>query len=378
GLTLARLEIQRGQIGQATMRLDSLTARYGERAEILAARAELAETRGAWRQAADNFRRAGALDRDNEFYADAARRMGQQGAPFVRADTDVVKVRNADRQVITVGQGQAAIGRMTDAGAIVETRRLDTDAALRPDGTSRAAHLDRQRAEVYVSHSFDAGGTLRGALLANSEGTPGAAVSYAWRDARQETRIGATYHRSYWELVSGIVNDGRHDNVELQHERQLGDGWSGGLGLRYNRYGIDGDDDVTRSAGLTGSLRKAFTINGLDLSAGYGLDGEYIDSQQSYRAADGTLFRPLDIATREIHSLDLAVTETLADWLRMDLYGGYAYDRYNEGGPFVGGSLTLVGLEQFEAGLRASRAKALSRGSNDDVTRAGAYAQWRF
>src|SRR3546814_5302698 len=118
------------------MDLDTLTARFGERPEILAARAELAETRGAWRQAADTFRRAGALDGDNEFYADAARRLGRQGAPFVRADTDVAKVKNADRQVITVGQGQTAIGRMTDAGAIVETRRLDTDAARPEEPTS--------------------------------------------------------------------------------------------------------------------------------------------------------------------------------------------------------------------------------------------------
>lgn len=377
-LTLVRIEIQRGQIGQATMDLDTLTQRYGERPEILAARAELAETRGAWRQAADNFRRAGALDGDNEFYADAARRLGRQGAPFVRADTDVAKVKNADRQVITVGQGQTAIGKMTDAGAIVETRRLDTDAALNLNGTSSPAHLDRQRAEVYVSHTFDAGGTLRGALLGDSEGTPGAAVSYAWRDARQETKVGATYHRAYWELVSGIVNDGTQDSVELQHERQFGDGWSATLGARYNRYGIDGDDDVTRSAGLTGGLRKAFTLGDLDMSAGYGFDGEYIDSQKSYRAADGTLFRPLDIGTREIHSLDLAMSENLTDWLRMNLYGGYAYDRYNEGGPILGGSLALIGQEHFEAGLRASHAKALTRGSSDDVTRAGAYAQWRF
>src|SRR3546814_2862890 len=121
-----------------------------------------------------------------------------------------------------LGQGQTAIGRMTDAGAIVETRRLDTDAALNLNGTSAPAHLDRQRAEVYVSHTFDAGGTLRGALLGDSEGTPGAAVPYAWRDARQETRLGATSHRASWELVSGIVNDGTQDSVDLQHERQFG------------------------------------------------------------------------------------------------------------------------------------------------------------
>jgi len=378
GLTLARLEIQRGQIGQATMRLDNLTARYGERPDILALRAELAETRGAWRQAADNFRRAGALDRDNEYYADAARRMSRQGAPFVRADTDVAKVQKADRQVISVVQGQTAIGRQTDAGAIVENRRLDTDIALALNGTSAPAHLDRQRAEVYVSHTLDGGGALRGGLLADSAGTPGATLSYAWRDARQETRIGATYHRAYWELVSGIVNDGTQDSVEFNHERQFGDGWSGALGLRYNRYGIDGDDDVTRSGGLTGGLRKAFDLSGLNLSTGYGFDGEYIESQKSYTAADGTRFRPLDIGTREIHSLDVALSNDLTDWLRADLYGGYAYDRYNTGGPFVGGSLALIGLEQFEAGLRASRAKALSRGDTNDVTRAGAYAQLRF
>src|SRR3546814_18132970 len=81
----------------------------------------------------------------------------------------------------------------------------------------------------------------------------------------------------------------------------------------------------------------------------------------------------------DVCSSDLiAMAENLTDWLRMNLYGGYAYDRYNEGGPILGGSLALVGQEHFEAGLRASHAKALTRGSSDDVTRAGAYAQWRF
>jgi hypothetical protein len=377
-LTLVRIEIQRGQIGQATMDLDTLTSRYGERPEILAARAELAETRGAWRQAAENFRRAGALDAGNEYYADAAQRTGQQGAPLARVDTDIAKVKHADRQVITVGRVQTGIGKMTDAGAILENRRLDTDTALNLDGTSSPAHLERQRAEVYVSHSFDTGGTLRLAALADSAGTPGAAVSYAWRDARQETRIGTTYHRAYWELVSGILHDATQDSVELQHEHQFGDGWSGTLGVRYNRYGIAGDEDVARSGGLTGGLRKAFTLGDIDMSAGYSFDGEYMDKQTSYRAADGTMFRPLDIGTREIHSLDVTLADNLTDWLRMDLYGGYAYDRYNEGGPILGGSLALIGQQHFEAGLRASHAKALTRGSGDDVTRAGAYAQWRF
>src|SRR3546814_13508807 len=93
------------------------------------------------------------------------------------------------------------------------------------------------------------------------------------------------------------------------------------------------------------------------MSAGYGFDGEYIDSQKSYRAADGTLFRPLDIGTREIHSLDIAMAEHLTDWLRMHLYGGYAYDRYNQGGPILGGSLAQVGQGPFEGRLRASQAK---------------------
>ncbi len=377
-LMQARVDAFRGDDEAARQRLNKLNAENGNRADVLSAIAENEMARGAWRPARDLYRRASALDRDNEYLVEATREAGKQAAPFTRLEYDVANVKGGERQSIAVLQGQAALGERTDAGVIAERRRLQTGNAADLGGRSYVADEYKERLELYVLHQFESLGQGRAALLKSGDGTTGAALGYAERNQGELSGITITYHRPYWELVSGLVNRGTQDQVEARHERDLGDGWSANMALRYNRYGVADDDDVTKSAGLLAALRYNFALPGRDLSVGYGLDGEYIHTQQLYSDANGVRFRPLSIGTKEIHSLDIAYSETLFDVARLDAYAGYAYDRYNDKGAFVGLGLAMLGGEAYEIGLRASHAKALSRGEANDVNRAGAYGLLRF
>lgn len=377
-LTLARLDAARGETLAARQRLERLAAEHGDRADILAAMAGLEEQRGNLRPARDMYRRAGQLDGDNEYYSDAARRTGRAAAPFLRVDGDAVNVKNSDRQEIRLLQGQAAVGPRTEAGFSLESRRIEVNTAANLDGSTRS-QIDtaKERAEFFASHSFETGGTGRAALYQGPEGAPGGALAYTLRDSRESTSFGITYRRPYWELVSGLLNGGTQDFAELRHERQFGDTWSTTGSLRYSRYGVDDDGDVAKSVGILATLRRALPFDFAETSIGYAFDGEYLHTQDRFAVGNG-LFRPLAITTKEIHSLDVTLGREILDGARLDLFTGYAHDRYNDGGPFLGATLAFTGADSFEAGLRASRAKALSRGEQSDVNRVGAYALWRF
>ncbi len=377
-LTLARLERQRGDLAEAKQRLETLRAEQGDNPEILAALAEGSEARGAWRPARDLYRRAGQLDPGNEYYADAERRMARQGAPFARVETEVANVKGGERQSIAMLQSQAPLTANTDIGLNLERRRLQTGNAVDLRGQTRVVDENHERAELYAAHRFEATGEGRVALLQSGDGITGGALSYAARSHTVTNSISAVYHRAYWELVSGLVNQGTHDQLEARQERILGEGWSGLLALRYNRYGVADEADVTKSAGLLASLRKTVEWETRSLSGGYTMDGEYIHTQQKFNNGAGIYFRPLGISTKEIHSLDATFSEKLTNDLRLDLFAGYGYDRYNDKGPFAGLNLLLTGEESYELGLKASHAKALSRGEQNDVNRLGAYGLLRF
>lgn len=377
-LTLVRLDAARGETLAARQRLERLAAQYGDRADILAAMADLEEQRGNLRPARDMYRRAGQLDGDNEYYSDAAHRTGRAAAPFLRLDGDVANVKNGDRQEIRLLQGQAAIGPRTDAGFNMESRRIEVNTASNLDGSARSlVDTTKERVELYASHSFEMGGTGRAALYQGPEGVPGGALAYTLRDSRESTSLGFTYRKPYWELVSGLLNGGTQDIAELRHERQFGEAWSTSGSVRYSRYGVDDDGDVAKSLGILATLRRVLPFEFAETSIGYAFDSEYLHTQDRHTIGNA-LFRPLAITTKEIHSLDITLGREILDGTRLDLFTGYAHDRYNDGGPFLGATLAFTGADRFEAGLRASRAKALSRGEQSDVSRVGAYALWRF
>jgi len=287
-------------------------------------------------------------------------------------------VKGGERQTIALLQSQAPLGANTDIGINVERRRLQTGNAVNLRGQSRVVDENYERTEIYAAQRFEGTGEGRAALLQSGDGATGAALSYADRGQTVTNSISAVYHRAYWELVSGLVNQGTHDQLEARQERNIGEGWSSFLALRYNRYGVADEADVTKSAGLLASLRKMVEWETRSLSVGYTVDGEYIHTQQKFNNGAGVFFRPLGISTKEIHSLDATFSEKLTSDLRLDLFAGYGYDRYNDKGPFAGLNLLLTGEESYELGLKASHAKALSRGAQNDVNRVGAYGLLRF
>lgn len=377
-LLLARMEVSRGAQPAARKRLQRLQAEIGDTPELLAALGEAEAARGAWRPASEMFRRASSLDQANEYFSEAARSAALQGAPFTRLDADVVNVKDGERQSIAVLQSQVPLSRADDIGLIAETRRLQTGNAPDLRNAPHAVDAQYQRYELYVAHQFADAGRARAALLHSSDGTVGGSMGYSQRAQGQESAVSLTYHQPYWELVSGIVNQGSLDRLEGRHEQEFGNGWSGAMTVRYSRYGVADDDDVSRTAGMVAALRKSFEIDTRNLIFGYTIDGEYLHRESFFPDTQGAAFRPLAIGTKEIHSLDATLSQLVSDILRLDLYAGYGIDRYNDKGPYTGLNLVMTGDSNVEFGLRASHARALSRGQQNDVNRAGAYGLVRF
>jgi hypothetical protein len=393
-----RLEILRAQVlardgdaAGARRRLLALGAAGGEDAEAALSLADVEAGLGHPRRALDLYDRVLAREPDRDEAAFARRRLARERGPQLRADFELQSAEGADTQVIATLRGRTFLSDLVEAGATSETRRVRADELRAPDGSVGPVDATRARTEAYLSIGFDEGDALRLSLFPSSGGL-GAGIGYLTRALGGETEVTADLRRPYWELLQGIVDGGRVDRVAIRHERPLAHRLTGGASARASRYGVDGAEDAGRSVGVSATLRYALVEGDPRLSVGYGLDGEYVSGVAERTDATGAAYRPLDLATREIHAVDLnaggrfgrgwlpglpasAEPDGPASW---EAFAGWAVDRFGGSGPFLGGTLLLNAAEALDLGAQASYS-AVSAGRGDGaVLRLGAFAVARF
>jgi hypothetical protein len=180
----------------------------------------------------------------------------------------------------------------------------------------------------------------------------------------------AAYHEPYTDTAEAIALKGARDSSALFAAGQIFDGlWATGEAFAA-RYVIKGDQNVARTAGWHAGLRYEFA--GWPFSLTYDGDGEYIVDAHEVVGPAPSPFIPLSIRTRELHRFGVAFSDTWADSLWFDLYGGYAIDRYGKDGPYGGAALRFTPRPGFDIALNGRYSAAAERqGESGNVFSAG-------
>lgn len=373
----ARLNARQGKVGEARQQLSALRRNHPDDTDVIVELANLEESVGAWRRAANLYDRALTLDPERRDLATAREALDREHGQRLRLDTDGQFVEGGDTQSITVASGRFLAGERFEFGFQAENRFLDDDEVRRANGAIEAASLHRQRGEIYGAVDFAPGHRGEAAVLAGA-GTAGGSLRYAYRTPGTLTAISGTYHRAYWEFVEGIVDDAVRDRIALSHERQFSRQWSAAGEAGLNRFGIAGIDTAATSYDLALGVRYRVPLESLDLSIGYSFDAQYVAALETRLDQNGNRFNPVPLTDTEFHSLDLAVGDTIGADLRYSAFVSVTADRFGGIGPGFGGELVWEPAKDIELGLRAGHSRVSGRGDDAVFSRIGGHLVIRF
>jgi hypothetical protein len=295
---------------------------------------------------------------------------------------------------VTLATARTGVVDDVELDVAAERRRLRVDALRRPDGRTADADLVRTRLDAGLSLRLDGGDRLSGRLLAGQRRV-GFGVGWTTPALGGLTETIAEFGRPFWDVAGALAEDGRVDRVGVLHTRTPSPSWSVVAGLRASRYGIGDRPDAARAIGATAGVRRVLRpadppetegFGWPSLSAGYGLDAEYVLRIVERDAPDGARFRPLDLTTREVHGLDLAAgfafgapVEPGAEGRgRLDLSLGYARDRFGGHGPTAALAVSGAAIPGIELGLRGAYSAVSTRGRDGATRRFDAYLSVAF
>jgi len=210
-------------------------------------------------------------------------------------------------------------------------------------------------------------------------GRSGAGGRLGISETAQTWRLGllVAYHAPYSDTAEAVADRGERDAASLYASGEILEGLWGTAELNATRYGVRGDSDVAGTAGFHANLRYQF--DGSPLSVSYDGDGEYVLNVNKLPGVAPTPFVPLSIHDREVHAFSGAFSE---DWERtvwLDVYGGYAIDRYSDEGPFGGIALRFTPTSGLDLALNGRYSKVAERqGEQGNVVSAGLTLTYAF
>ncbi len=375
-LTKARLLMETGDADGAKAELEALLKEVPTSIEVMAALAGVETQLGGWRRAVGLYDRALGLNPDDPSLVRAKAELLREYGPRVRVDIDRRKVKKADRQIVARATGEMLAGGSI-AGFAFEGNDLDAPVVRRLNGVLENFDGRRFRGEGYVSLDHEAGGVTRLSLIGGT-GIVGAGIRHTRSLADGTLRLALIAQDPYWDVVDGLVNEARTDRVQVGYEKILGTGWRIAGRLAAGRYGVEGRSDVAQFIGPGFELAYTAIQGPPSVTFAYGLDAEYLGGRKTAVDSLGAEYPLLSVTSREVHSGTVGVSGTLSTLTRYSVYGGYAYDRLNSDGPFLGAELAYEPYTSFELGLVASHSLTASRGTDSTVTRFGGYFLWRF
>ena len=375
-LTQARLMMETGDAEGAKAELERLLAEVPSAIEVMTSLASVETQLGGWRRAVGLYDRALDLNPDDPSLVRAKAELLREHGPRIRLDLDHRKVRDADRQIVAKAAGEGLAGSSL-VGFALEANDLNAPVVRRQNGTIESFDGKRFRGEGYVVVDHDGGGLTRFSAIGGT-GIVGGAVRHTRPLAEGTFRLGLIAQDPYWDVVDGLVNEARTDRAQIAYERLLGTSWRVAGRLAAGRYGIKGDTDVAHFIGPAFELAYTAIQGPPSLTVAYGFDAEYLASRKTAVDSLGAEYPLLSVVSREVHSATIGVSGTFSPLVRYSVFGGYAYDRLNAAGPYLGAEFAYEPYTNLELGLSASHSLTASRGTDATLTRFGGYFLWRF
>lgn len=256
---------------------------------------------------------------------------------------------NGDRVVtshfgarLALGGGLSLIGSLDDSD--VASSRTTT-----PSGTAAPIGLNILTGEGGFAYNLWDGGEVRG-LVTTGNGILGGRLETvaAAPDGYWLAQLG--YHEVDTDTPLALANHAAKDEAVVGFGQRFAYGIWGALNGHYNRFELPTTDNAVSTAGWNGNIRWNYDFGWMLAGLSYDGRGDYITDSTAAGLSE------LGIHNMEVHAGSLSLSGSLWDGLWLDVFGGYAGDRYANEGMFEGASLRYTptpGLN-LEVGVRRS------------------------
>lgn len=351
-LVEARYLTSVGRTGEAREMLDNLRGTDVDDLDIAKARADADLADGDARAAATAYEAALKTRPSDEGLREALATAREAFAPQVTAGGEYQHVEGADTQWRAHVSGRLPLDETLTLRGRIEGVDLDDDAVTAPNGVVAAFSGTRERGELGLENDFGAGWFGVARVFA-AEDVIGGGLTLEDRAVHAATVIQANFQEPYWDYTEGIVHAGTRDSIGFSHAHAFDNTWFVNVGVRGNRYGIDGDDDVARSIEVDGGLRWRVLEGPTQVSLGYTYEGEFVSDVELRSDGIGGFFSPLPIGDRQVHSGDIRVDTEIAPNLTAGGFAGYAKDVEGEGGLIAGLELAYEPMDDLRIAFDA-------------------------
>ncbi|MFZ4125805.1 MAG: tetratricopeptide repeat protein, partial [Rickettsiales bacterium] len=336
----ARIEQETGRTDLARQRLAALQNYYPKDPQVLTYAANMETAAGNSIKAIELLQQVQTVQPDNEDVARMVMDLRKQTQTnFMKLDHEYRSFGDNDEQITTLS-GAARVSDRTEVGLNLKNDSMDTFQIRRAvDGLPGDYQTSRQQGEAYIAQYFDDSSRLQVSGFANND-TGGAGLYYAFNNPiGGRSELIGEYHRPYWDFVEAVYEHANRDRIGLRHSASINPTLSAGLETSFNNYNIKDADDVARTGLIRASLTQRVNESPF-VAVGYGFDGEYLTEDRPLRrAANGDVYYPLPLRSREVHFLSGIVSGDITPSTHGLVQASYAYDRLGAGGPVVEGRL---------------------------------------
>jgi hypothetical protein len=376
-LLAARIDLESGDIYDATQKLNQMTVEHPKEMQVLSLAASAEGAGGNWPRAEELMASARALAPRDSDLLEAQREMLRLNAPNVTLDQEFIHL-GSDRESVQTLSGYVNATADTQVGTVLQNNQIDTRKIRLSNGSSGAFSNMRQRGEVYAQWNSESGQLVKGSIFANDV-APGVGGYYSFLDAFGQTAITAEWNKPYWEYAQTVVDEGTRDRLAILQTIKPDNRLTISGGPGFNRYNVEHMTDVASGASVQTNVTYRLIDGEPFLDIGYGLDAEYVTHSEKTIDSTGALTRVLPITSHEIHAVVLGTGYKFSDHTYGTVDGGYAYDRLSGHGPLASAKLTEELTKAFDLQLHAMYGySSASSGTNNTVTRFGASLRYRF
>lgn len=348
-LLRARASEQEGDLAGARERYTELRERMPRRVEPVLGLAGTEAQVGRWRRSSALYRDAQALAPTDPEPTRAALALERSQGGGARFEAERRRSRGGETSAaVTIDfAGIEASQRWSEPwklGIDIHHASLDTSAVQRADGTIQANSSQRTRAAMFAQHdALD--GTAHTVSLHAAGSTGGLGLTRRMVDDSGTTSVALEVHIAYWEQAEAIIEQAFRDRLSLARVQRLGSSLTGRAELGLNRYGLPDAPGVAQSTSLIGELRWGDLGLLSGLSAAYRLDAEYVGGLEQRSRPGGTVYAPLPLLDREVHSAALDYVSRAGaplgpGHLSWSAQVGMGKDRYGRSGSFASAALT--------------------------------------
>ena len=347
-LLAARLMLETGKQDEAIRLLERVRSDHPDNHWISTTLAEAQWNAGRWRAAEAIYLAMLTRDSGNEDIEALGKTLRRSQASHIGLEMDSRSIQGGESVRVLRLRGETRISDSLRFGFVTDRNSVEVDELRLLNGEITSFSGVRYRAELFLQQSYLNGSQLKGSFFVAGAG-PGFGLQYLTPGGGGRSGVELIFRQPFWDFVESAAGRGVRDRVGLTRSQDFHRRVTGWANVGMNRYGLEDLSNAAQSVSAQGGVSYALKFGRPELALHYSYDGEYRTWLQSRVSPRGSIFYPLPLVSREVHSGTFSFGYGWTPFLHTQGYAGYLKDRLGGRGPTFGVRVNCQLMADMEA-----------------------------